>query len=47
MYQLDRGPTLNTLAPLQRLRVRSGLLDFRDPEPASGEARFYRFNPTP
>jgi hypothetical protein len=47
MYQLDRGPTLNTLAPLQRLRVRSGLLDFRDPEPATGDARFYRFNPTP
>lgn len=43
-YQLDRGATLDTLAPVQRLRVRSGLLDYRDPEPASGEARFYRFN---
>jgi uncharacterized delta-60 repeat protein len=44
-YQLDRGATLDTLSPSQRLRVRSGLLDYRDPEPASGEARFYRFNP--
>ena len=47
LYQLDRGATLDTLAPLRQLRVRSGLLDYRDPEPASGEARFYRFNPAP
>ncbi len=44
-YQLDRGASLNTLAPLQQLRVRSGLLDFRDPEPATRNAQFYRFNP--
>jgi hypothetical protein len=47
MYEINRGPALETLAPLQRLRVRSGLLDFRDPEPATDNIRFYRFNLTP
>jgi hypothetical protein len=44
VYQLDRGPALEALLPLQRLRVRSGLLDFRDPQPATGDIQFYRFN---
>jgi hypothetical protein len=44
LYQLDRGPALRSMAPLQRLRVRSGLLDIRDPDPATGSVQFYRFN---
>jgi hypothetical protein len=47
VYQIDRGSAMERLAPLQRLRVRSGLLDFLDPEPVTDGTRFYRFHLTP
>jgi hypothetical protein len=43
LYQISRGNSLEEFVPLQRLRVRSGLLEFQDPDPVATGARFFRY----
>jgi hypothetical protein len=43
LYQISRGNSLEEFIPLQRVRVRSGLLEFQDPDPVAAGARFFRY----